>query len=482
MHVLLAYSGGLDTSFLVAWLAREQGHEVTTLSIDCGGWTRSMRAELARRARSCGAREHLLVDARAELYLRVIRWLIAGNVRRGGVYPLSVGAERGLQAEILARMAGERGFGAVAHGCTAAGNDQVRFEAALAMLAPGLTVLAPVRELGLSRDEQRSYLKRHGLPLPPEGGRYSINAGLWGLTIGGRELQTSWEALPEEAWHWTRGTAPGSTGTFVIGFERGEPVRLDGESLAPLELIERLNRRAGALGAGRGYHLGDTVLGIKGRIAFEAPAAEVLIAAHRELEKLVLTEEQRTWKDTLGDVYGRRVHQGLFHDPFQRDIEAFLGSSQERVCGEARVRISGGAVLVEGVDSPFSLMAVSDARYGERAAAGTDPRAALGLARILAEPARLHRLAGKEEGHGALATDGTGARPTHLPPPTRGRRAARGAVAGKNGNLAGAQRFGAGAARASAGPAAADPALEPVGSAVPAVPAGANGDDSGRSS
>ena len=177
MKVLLAYSGGLDTSFLVAWLTREQQHDVTTLAIDCGGWSANERDELERRALRYGARAHLCLDARTELYQRVLRWLIAGNVRRGEVYPLSVGAERGLQAEILAREGRERGFGAVAHGCTAAGNDQVRFEAALATLAPELVALAPVRELGWSRDEQRAYLERCGLPLPPAGGKYSVNAG-----------------------------------------------------------------------------------------------------------------------------------------------------------------------------------------------------------------------------------------------------------------------------------------------------------------
>ena len=395
MRVLLAYSGGLDTSFLVAWLTRELGHSVTTLAIDCGGWSGATRRELARRSLATGAVEHITEDARAELYERVIKWLIAGNVRRGEVYPLSVGAERGLQAEILARIALERGFDAVAHGCTAAGNDQVRFEAALATLAPGLEVLAPVRDLGLARDQQRAYLADLGLPLPPAAGRYSINAGLWGLTIGGKEMLTSWQSLPESAWRWTRSPRPGAARTIVVGFERGEPCLLDGEPLAPVLLIERLNKEAGALGVGRGYHLGDTVLGIKGRIAFEAPAAEVLIAAHRELEKLVLTEEQRTWKDSLGDVYGRRLHAGLFHDPFQRDVEAFFASSQERVSGHARVTLGGGSAVVEGVDSPFSMMTVSDARYGERAASGSDPRAALGLARTMAQPARLHRLAGK---------------------------------------------------------------------------------------
>jgi argininosuccinate synthase len=334
-----------------------------------------------------------MVDAREQLFERVLRWLIAGNVRRGGAYPLCVGAERGLQAEALARSALELGFEAVAHGCTAAGNDQVRFEAALASVAPGLRVLAPVRDLGPSREEQRAYLADAGLPVPPRGGRYSINAGLWGVTIGGAETHDSRTPLPEDAWLWTRGG--GGSATVRIGFDGGVPAALDGEALKPIDLIERLNREAGALGVGRGYHLGDTVLGFKGRIGYEAPAAEVILTAHRELEKLVLTEDQRFWKDHLADLYGRRLHQGLFHDPFQRDLEAFLGSSQRRVTGTARVFIEHGHVLVEGVESPFSLMAASGARYGERAAPGSDPAAALGLARVRAEPARLWRLAGE---------------------------------------------------------------------------------------
>jgi argininosuccinate synthase len=393
MNVLLAYSGGLDTSYLVAWLTRERGCAVTTLSVDCGGWSEAEKASIEARALALGAREHRLVDAREELFERVLRWLLAGNVRRGSVYPLSVGAERGLQAEVLARAAAAGGFDAVAHGCTAAGNDQVRFEAALATIAPGLLVLAPVRDLAPSRDEQRAYLQAAGLPVPPSGGRYSVNAGLWGLTIGGGELHSSTDPLPEEAWQWTLGGR--GEATIEIAFEGGVPRALGGRVLPPVALIERLNREAGALGVGRGYHLGDTVLGIKGRIAFEAPAAEVLLAAHRELEKLVLTEEQRFWKDHLGDVYGRRLHWGLFHDPFQRDLEAFFASTQRRVTGTARVRLAGGSPLVEGVDSPYSLMAASDARYGERAAKGSDPAGALGLARILAEPARLWRRAGE---------------------------------------------------------------------------------------
>jgi argininosuccinate synthase len=393
MRVLLAYSGGLDTSYLVAWLTRVKGAQVTTLAVDCGGWSAAERSELAERALALGAVEHRFADARAEMFQRVIRWLISANVRRGGVYPLSVGAERGLQAEILAREAQIFGFDTVAHGCTAAGNDQVRFEAALATIAPNLSVLAPVRDLAPSRDEQRAWLREQGLPVPPAGGKYSVNQGLWGVTIGGGELHTSSEPLPEEAWYWTRG-ASGSA-RIQLEFERGVPVALNGARLDPVTLVEQLNLSAGALGVGRGYHLGDTVLGIKGRIAFEAPAAEVLIEAHRELEKLVLIEEQRFWKDHLGDIYGRRLHSGLFHDPFQRNLEAFFESTQEHVSGVVKLRLQPGSALVEGVESPFSMLKASDAKYGERASSRATPEGALGLARALAEPARLFRRAGE---------------------------------------------------------------------------------------
>jgi argininosuccinate synthase len=403
MRVLLAYSGGLDTSWLIAWLTRERGHSVTTLAVDCGGWSDAERVALEERALELGAVAHQLHDARQDLFDRVLRWLVAGNVRRGGAYPLSVGAERGLQAEVLAQVAIEQGFDAVAHGCTAAGNDQVRFEAALTTVAPQLEVLAPVRDLAPSREEQAAYLEERKLPVPPHGGLYSVNAGLWGVTIGGAETHTSSEALPEEAWLWTRDGA--GSAKIDVSFEGGVPVALNGEALGPVALIERLNVEAGKLGVGRGYHLGDTVLGFKGRIGYEAPAAEVLLTAHRELEKLVLTEDQRFHKDHLADLYGRRLHQGLFHDPFQRDVEAFLASSQKRVTGVAHIQLAGGpaggTVLVEGVESPFSLMAASGARYGERAAPNSDPSAALGIARTFAEPARLWRAADQQKGSGS---------------------------------------------------------------------------------
>lgn len=387
MRILLAYSGGLDTSYLTALLAAE-GHEVHTCTVDCGGFDAAERADLQAHALALGARSHRLVDARAALFEQVLRWLLAGNVRRGGTYPLSVGAERGLQAAVLAREALHGGFDAVAHGCTAAGNDQVRFDQALAVVAGKLAVLAPIRDRPCARAEQAAWLAQRGLPLPPSAGRYSVNAGLWGLTIGGGETLTSDQPLPEDAWRWTR--APQAAHDFRVQFRAGVPAALDGALLAPVELIEHLNRAAGACGVGRGYHLGDTVLGIKGRVGYEAPAAEVLLAAHRELEKLVLTEEQRLVKDQLGELYGRLLHQGRFHEPLMRDLEALFASTQERVTGEALVQCASGRALVAGVASPFSLMAVSDARYGERPAAGADPAGPRGLARVWAEPARLY--------------------------------------------------------------------------------------------
>ena len=391
MRILLAYSGGLDTSYLVARFV-DEGHEVVACTVDCGGMDDAERASIASRAQLLGASEHRFLDARAELFDRVLRWLIAGNVLRGGVYPLSVGAERGLQAARLVQEVLDGGYDALAHGCTAAGNDQVRFEAAIHVLAPGMKVLAPVRENPLPRAEQLQYLADRGLPAPPAGSTWSVNAGLWGLTIGGGPMLDSVDPLPDDAWQWTRDGADSQL--IRIGFDNGIPVSLNGETLSPVMLIDALNQLAGGCGVGRGYHLGDTVLGIKGRIGFEAPAATVLLDAHRELEKLVLTEAQRFWKDQLGEVYGQRLHQGLFHDPLMRDLEALFASSQDRVSGEVTVMLAHGHSTVTGMASFYSLLAASEAQYGERPSEDADPNGPLALARILAEPARLHARAG----------------------------------------------------------------------------------------
>jgi argininosuccinate synthase len=283
----------------------------------------------------------------------------------------------------------------VAHGCTAAGNDQVRFEVALRTLAPELEILAPVRDRAFKRPEQLKYLEERGLPVPPFGAAYSVNRGLWGVTIGGKETLTSAGSIPESAWVVSKGAfdAPRAPARHAIGFTQGVPSSLDGAALSPVEIIERLEALAGPFGIGRGIHLGDTVIGTKGRVAFEAPAAEVLLNAHRELEKLVLTGKQARVKEQVAQTYGDLVHEGQHLDPVCRDIEALLLSSQRRVSGEVHVLLRQGGAFIEGVDSPHSLMAASRGVYGEAAGEWT-PADALGYSKMLALTGIFYQRAG----------------------------------------------------------------------------------------
>ena len=396
--IVLAFSGGLDTSFCVPWLKEHYGRDVVTATVDTGGIDADAADALRERSQALGAIEHVMVDAREDFFNSVIRYLIAGNVLRGNAYPLCVGAERGLQAERLAQVANERGATTVAHGCTAAGNDQVRFEVALRTLSPGLEVLAPVRDNSWVRDEQLAYLEEHGLPLPSQGSAYSINRGLWGITIGGRETLTSQSSIPEAAWVLspTAFTEPRDASAHTLTFESGIPVALNGDRSSPVELIESLEKLTGSYGIGRGIHLGDTVLGTKGRVAFEAPAAITLIAAHRELEKLVLSAQQARIKDHVASLYGDLVHEGKQLDLVCADIEAMLESSQQRVTGTVSFTLRPGALFIDGVDSPHSLLAATRGVYGESAGEWT-PADSLGYARILSLPGSLQtRAAGGE--------------------------------------------------------------------------------------
>ena len=394
--IILAFSGGLDTSFCVPWLKENYGRDVITATVDTGGIDAAAAAALEARALALGAVEHVLIDSKADFFDTVIRFLIAGNVLRGQAYPLCVGAERGLQASRLARLAIERGATTVAHGCTAAGNDQVRFEVALRTLHPGLEVLAPVRDNNWRREQQLQYLQEHGLPLPAQGSAYSINRGLWGITIGGRETLSSAQSLPESAWVLSAQafTEPQPLSAHTLEFVAGIPQSLDGELLTPVALIEKLEQLAGRYGIGRGIHLGDTVLGTKGRVAFEAPAAITLISAHRELEKLVLSAQQARVKESLAAVYGDLVHEGKQLDLVCTDIEALLASSQRRVSGTVSFSLRPGNLFITGVTSDYSLLAATRGVYGESAgewsAADT-----LGYARILSLPGILQTRAGQ---------------------------------------------------------------------------------------
>src|SRR5690348_9205722 len=382
--IVLAYSGGLDTSFLVPWVAENYGRPVITVTVDTGGIDTAAAKTLAERARALGAVAHHQVDARADYFEQVLRFLIMGNVRRGQLYPLCVGAERVMQAQTIAHMARKLGTNSIAHGCTAAGNDQVRFEVALRTLAPELEVIAPVRDRAFKRQEELEYLQKRNLPVPPFGAAYSINRGLWGVTIGGKETLTSGGSIPDHAWVLTRDafTNPRAAERHVISFKNGRPVGLDGKSLSPVEVIESLEALAAPFGIGRGIHLGDTIIGTKGRVAFEAPAAEALLTAHRELEKLVLTGRQQRIKELVAQPYGDLVHEGQLLDPVCRDIEALLLSSQERVTGDVNLLFRPGNLFVEGVESPYSLLMASKGVYGEAVGEWTAADA-LGFSKIV---------------------------------------------------------------------------------------------------
>jgi argininosuccinate synthase len=383
--VALAFSGGLDTSYCVPRLT-DAGWAVHTVYVNTGGSSPAERGAIRRQAKQVGAVEHHEIDARQEVYDRFVRFLIQGNVLRGEVYPLSVAAERTQQALSVVEVARRIGARAVAHGSTGAGNDQVRFDVALRVLAPDLEIVTPIRDEGIRREQAIAFLTSRGLPVPANAAAYSINRGLWGTTWGGGWTHDTWAGPPDELLE-PPAEAPAAT-EIVIGWDRGLAVTLDGKPAAGSALIQQLGQLTAAFGVGRNIHVGETALGIKGRIGFEAGAALLLIGAHRELEKLVLTKWQMFWKDQLARFYGDRLHEGQYFDPALRDIEALIESSQARVTGETRVRLAPGRFHVVGTRSPHSMMDSSVATYGEenRLWTGEEARA---YARVAAVPSLL---------------------------------------------------------------------------------------------
>lgn len=394
--IVLAFSGGLDTTFCAVWLREELGAEIITATVDTGGFSAQEVADIAARAKSLGITDHRLLDGKAEVFARFATPLIQGNVLRGRVYPLSVAAERVLQAEMVARVARETGADGVCHGSTGAGNDQVRFDAVFSVLLPGVKNHTPVRDLGWSRKQETEYLAKFGITVAPKTETYSVNAGLWGVTVGGKETHDPWAEIPDSAFP-SAAQKPATPETSVtIGFEKGVPVSLDGKKLDGVALVQALHALGRSYGVGRGVHMGDTILGIKGRIGFEAPAPLMLIAAHTELEKLVLTRWQQFWKNHIADFYGQMLHEGLYFDPSMRDAEAMISSSQRTVTGEARVRLRHGRFEVTGVKSPFSMVAGA-ATYGETTKLWSGAEAA-GFAKLHALPMAL---AARAAGNGA---------------------------------------------------------------------------------
>lgn len=390
-RIALAFSGGLDTSYCVPKLA-DAGWEVHTVYVHTGGVSAQERAAIAQQARAVGCAQHHEVDAVDRVFSRFVRPLIYGNVLRGEVYPLSVAAERTQQAISVCEVAQKIGAQAVAHGSTGAGNDQIRFDVALRVLAPQLQIITPIRDEGVRREDSIAYLNARGLPVPERASAYSVNRGLWGTTWGGGWTHDPWQSPPAELLNPPDATLPARE--LVLGWQRGVPVTIDGNTLGGATLIDQLGALCEQYGVGRSVHLGETALGIKGRVGFEAGAALVLIAAHRELEKLVLTRTQTFWKDHLARFYGDRLHEGQYFDPALRDIEALMESSQQRVTGDTRVYLAPGRFQIVGVRSPYSLMDRSIATYGEENRLWTGDEAR-GFARVSAVAALISAQAGE---------------------------------------------------------------------------------------
>lgn len=388
--IVLAFSGGLDTSFCVPFLIETYGEEVTTVTVDTGGLTEADIVALEEKALSLGAVQHFTIDAKQHLYEDILAYLIKGNIQKGQLYPLCVGPERVSQSIQVAKAAVELGASAIAHGSTGAGNDQVRFDMALHLLAPELRIIAPIRDFSLTRAETTEYLQSRGFDVPIETTQYSINSGLWGTTVGGKETHGSELPLPDHAYTTTNSIdeCPDNPLDITVGFDNGLPVSVDGIPLSGVSVIEKLNEAGSLHGVGRGIHVGDTILGIKGRVGFEAPGALMLIAAHRELEKIVLTKWQLYQKTQTADMYGMLLHEGQFFDPVMRDMEAYLNSSQGVVNGEVNLRLHKGTAQVTGCSSPYSLFDTGVAVYGEENE-GWGPDDARGFGKILKNQAAL---------------------------------------------------------------------------------------------
>jgi argininosuccinate synthase len=362
--VVLAFSGGLDTSYCVKYLSEEKGYEVHTLTVNTGGFDQAEVKAIEDRARSLGVASHKTVDETKNYYDKVIRFLVYGNVLKNNTYPLSVSAERMSQALATANYAREIKADAVAHGSTGAGNDQVRFDMILNILVPGIEIITPIRDLKLSREQEIEFLKSKGVQMNFDKAMYSINKGIWGTSVGGKETLKSLGMLPEEAWP-TQVTKTG-TETVKLKFEKGELLAVNDKKFAhPTEAIQYLQTIAGPYGIGRDVHVGDTIIGIKGRVGFEAAAPMLVIKGHHALEKHVLTKWQLSWKDQLAQFYGNWLHEGQYLDPVMRDIESFLTNSQQNVTGEVQIQLNPYRYQVLGIESAYDLMSSKFGKYGE---------------------------------------------------------------------------------------------------------------------
>ncbi len=362
--LVLGFSGGLDTTYCALYLSQDKEYEVHSVIVNTGGFTEDELKQVEKHAYSLGVKTHTTVDAVKGYYDRIIKYLIFGNVLKNNTYPLSVSAERLSQAVHIAEHAQKLGASAVAHGSTGAGNDQVRFDMIFNIMIPGVEIITPIRDLKLSREEEISYLKERNVQMNFEKTAYSINKGLWGTSVGGKETLQSKGLLPESAWPTQVTKLDGEE--LVIDFEKGEIKKVNGKLFShPTEAIQFIQSIAGPFGIGRDIHVGDTIIGIKGRVGFEAAAPMVILKAHHALEKHVLTKWQLSWKDQLAQFYGNWLHEGQVMDPVMRDIEAFFDQSQSQVTGTVFVQLMPYRFQIIGIESPFDLMNSKFGKYGE---------------------------------------------------------------------------------------------------------------------
>jgi argininosuccinate synthase len=378
--IVLAFSGGLDTSFCVKYLTEEKDLEVYSVFVNTGAFDKQEEDQIREKAIALGVKQHKTINISKRYYQECIRYLIFGNMLRNKTYPMSVSSERTFQAIAVAEYARDQGINKLAHGSTGAGNDQVRFEMIFYILVPEMEVIAPVRELGLSRQQEIDYLKKHNVKDTFKKYEYSINKGLWGTSIGGKETLTSDKGLPETAY-------PGQMEIsdpidIEVEFNKGEPV-------GGIETIRNMNKWGSAYAIGRGIHVGETIIGIKGRVGFEAAGPIMILQAHHALEKHVLTKWQIYWKDQLSEWYGMMLHEGHLLDPVMRNIETFLKDTQETVTGKVSLKLRPYSCSVEGVSSPYDLLNASGAKYGEihNGWTGEDVK---GFTRISSNPLKIY--------------------------------------------------------------------------------------------
>lgn len=390
--LVLAYSGGLDTSYCLRSLSQKD-FDVHAVSVNTGGFSPEEVKEMKAKALALGASHYENIDALDSYYLRIVQFLLYGNILRNGTYPLSVSAERIVQGLDIITYAQKIGADAIAHGSTGAGNDQVRFDMIFQILAPNIEIITPIRDQQLSRQEEIDYLKKEGFEMSWEKAKYSINQGLWGTSVGGAETLTSHQNLPEEAY--PSPLVRNDSLKIEITFERGQAVAIDGKEDSPVAVIQQLQALAAPFAIGRNIHVGDTIVGIKGRVGFEAAAPIILIKAHQLLEKHTLSKWQLFQKEQLGQFYGMQLHEGHYLDPVMRDIEAFLLSSQQTVSGRVAVQLHPYRFELEGIRSDNDLMQAKFGSYGEMNTAW-NAEEAKGFIKVLATASKVYHSVNKK--------------------------------------------------------------------------------------